>query len=167
MACHVVFSLYEQETLSRYKLSSSIVTEWHSDCALRLGLWRSKVLIKQYLVHIYTQALIYSVMRWWMYKLKGRDWGFSCLPNPVSSCMDMIKNLPVCNILTWILYMGTIENIAFHQILTFTFCVDMTEDSATCKILTCISYMDMIEGSAVCQIPQKQCFKIMVFTSWE
>lgn len=72
------------------------MTEWHSDYVLRLGLWRSEVLIKQYLVHIYTQALIYIVMSWWMDKLKGHEWGFSCSPNPVSSCMNMIKDLPVC-----------------------------------------------------------------------
>jgi len=81
--------------------------------------------------------------------------------------MDVIKDLPVCYILTWKPYMDTIENVAVHQIPTFTFCVDMTEDSTACKILTWASYMDMIEGSAVYQIPEKQCFKIMVFTSWE
>jgi len=32
--------------------------------------------------------------------------------------------------------MDMIENVAVHQILTFTFCVDMTENSAACKILT-------------------------------
>jgi hypothetical protein len=50
--------------------------------------------------------------------------------------MDMIKDLPVCYILTWIPYMDTIENLAVHQIPTFTFCVDMTENLAACKILT-------------------------------
>jgi hypothetical protein len=66
-----------------------------------------------------------------MNKLKGHEWGFSCLQNPLSSCMDMVKDLLVCYILTWMPY------------------IDMIEDLGACKILTWSYYVDMNEGSAV------------------